>query len=370
MDPRVHLFGIRHHGPGSAASLLAALDALQPEAVLIEGPPEADDLIRYAALPGMKPPLAMLAWAIEKPACSSFYPFAAFSPEWQAMRWALAAGRPVRFIDLPVAATLAALLAAQASEEMPSEEPPPEAETAAALEEDAAGETADDAGQDGILGRGDPLDRLAAISGHEDGEALWNALVESRGAAKEVFAAIASAMTTLRAETGEDASHSPRALREARREAHMRVKIREALKEFAGPIAVVVGAWHVPALAQKVAASDDKALLKDIARTKVEVTWVPWTESRLASASGYGAGVTSPGWYGHLWSLYESETSAAVPERFSAVWLGRVATMLRAEGQGASTASVIEAARLATGLCAMRGLPMPSLAEIDRKSVV
>ena len=29
MDDRLHLFGIRHHGPGSAASLVAALDALR-----------------------------------------------------------------------------------------------------------------------------------------------------------------------------------------------------------------------------------------------------------------------------------------------------------------------------------------------------
>ena len=34
---RVEVFGIRHHGPGSARSLVAALQAYQPDAVLIEG---------------------------------------------------------------------------------------------------------------------------------------------------------------------------------------------------------------------------------------------------------------------------------------------------------------------------------------------
>ena len=58
MDERVHLSGIRHHGPGSAASLVAALDRLDPAAVLIEGPSDANDLIRFAALPGMEPPVA------------------------------------------------------------------------------------------------------------------------------------------------------------------------------------------------------------------------------------------------------------------------------------------------------------------------
>ena len=37
-----HVFGVRHHGPGSARSLRRALDALQPDVVLVEGPPDAD----------------------------------------------------------------------------------------------------------------------------------------------------------------------------------------------------------------------------------------------------------------------------------------------------------------------------------------
>ncbi len=39
----VRLFGIRHHGPGSAHSLVHAL-SYAPDAVLIEGPPDANEL--------------------------------------------------------------------------------------------------------------------------------------------------------------------------------------------------------------------------------------------------------------------------------------------------------------------------------------
>ena len=39
---RLGLFGIRHHGPGSARSLLAALHELDPAIVLIEGRIRAD----------------------------------------------------------------------------------------------------------------------------------------------------------------------------------------------------------------------------------------------------------------------------------------------------------------------------------------
>src|SRR6516225_1317128 len=104
---RLHLLGIRHHGPGSARAVLAALDAADPAVVLIEGPPDADDMIAFAASSAMMPPVALLVHVKDDPANASFFPFAVFSPEWQAMRWALAKQRPVRFIDLPMAMRLA-----------------------------------------------------------------------------------------------------------------------------------------------------------------------------------------------------------------------------------------------------------------------
>ena len=77
----VHVFGIRHHGPGSSRSLLASLEKLKPDAILIEGPPDANDLIAMAADPTLKPPVAILIFDIEKPRRAVYYPFAAFSPE-------------------------------------------------------------------------------------------------------------------------------------------------------------------------------------------------------------------------------------------------------------------------------------------------
>jgi uncharacterized protein DUF5682 len=361
MDDRVHLFGIRHHGPGSAASLVAALDALQPTAVLIEGPPEGDALIAYAAAPDMRPPVALLAYAKDDPANAVFFPFAVFSPEWQAMRWSLRQQRPVRFIDWPVAMSLACRAeekkVKEGPEQLEPEAPEPEtSESAAQPSQEAPAEPAE-------LER-DPLDRLAEVSGHADGEALWNALVESRGAAREVFVSIEEAMTALRAATDPQHRGAAAALREARREAHMRQEIRKALKEHEGPIAVVVGAWHVPALRQKIAATEDRATLKDVPKTKAEITWVPWTETRLAAASGYGAGVHSPGWYAHLWSLYEDDRARVAPEVFAATWQSKVAALLRHEGHTAATASAIEAARLAVALSALRGHATPGLEEM------
>src|SRR5262245_39655677 len=96
-EERVHLLGIRHHGPGSAALLLKALDALDPACVLVEGPPEGNELIEYIADPDLTPPVAMLFHASEETNLATFMPFAEFSPEWQAIQWAVKHQRPVRF---------------------------------------------------------------------------------------------------------------------------------------------------------------------------------------------------------------------------------------------------------------------------------
>ena len=53
----MEVFGIRHHGPGSARSLIAVLTEYQPDAVLIEGPADADPLLRWVLADGMTPPL-------------------------------------------------------------------------------------------------------------------------------------------------------------------------------------------------------------------------------------------------------------------------------------------------------------------------
>jgi hypothetical protein len=362
---RLHIFGIRHHGPGSAASLVAALDALMPARVLIEGPPEADSLIRFAASPEMVPPIALLIHGADDPSLAAFYPFAEYSPEWQAMLWAARGGRPVRFIDLPAAHKLAATEAsrtpsdadedsddAQAALPAPSpdpvEPPQPESEfTAPRIQRD-------------------PLGALAAIAGYDDGEAWWNAFIEHSAPGPQIFAAIGEAMSALRDHTPDDTAPEARRALEEHREAHMRLAIADALKETDGDVAVICGAWHVPALRRKVLRADDKATLRNLPKVKVTATWVPWTDTRLATGSGYGAGVISPGWYRHLWQSWHAHPAgdARSARHLAAHWLTRVARLLREGGRPVSTASVIEAARLAEALAALRGLSLPGLSEM------
>jgi hypothetical protein len=342
-EKRVHLLGIRHHGPGSAALLRKALDALDPACVLVEGPPEGDGLIPYVSDPDLKPPVALLLHAVEEESLASFMPFAEFSPEWQGMEWALEHERAVRFCDWPAAISLALKKAA-------TDHP-----------ETAAGGA-----------QGDALDLLASAAGYEDGETFWNGLIEQHGAdgreALAVFTSIENAMTEARAHEAPTAQSAEAARQNLQREAFMRSNLRAALQEFAGNIAVITGAWHVSGLRQATKAAEDRALVQDLPRVKIEATWVPWTDSRLSAFSGYGAGVISPGWYRHLWSLYTRQKLPSA-EEFASLWQSRTAFKLREEGYTAPTASAIEATRLALGLAAIRDLPMPGIAEMREASL-
>lgn len=328
------LLGIRHHGPGSARAVLAELERVRPDVLLVEGPPEADELVRFAADEGMQPPVALLGYAVDEPRRAAFWPFANFSPEWQAIRWALANDVPVRFCDLPVSMQLAS---ARVEDEVEGDQVAPEIEAERV--------------------RVDPLAVLAAAAGYDDAERWWEDVVEHRLDEPSVFPAIAEAMSAVRAE----APKPPERWRvtEERREAHMRKVLRATMKDGYDRIAVVCGAWHVPALAELPSAAADNRVLQGLPRRKVAMSWVPWTHGRLGWWSGYGAGIAAPGWYHHLFASAERGATDIVTS-----WLVDAANVLRAGDIPVSSAHVIEGVRLAEALAALRGRPLAGLAEV------
>jgi hypothetical protein len=360
------LLGVRHHGPGSARAVRAALETARPRAVLIEGPPEADALIPLAADAGMRPPVALLAHAVDEPGRFAFWPLAEFSPEWVAIRWALEHDVPARFIDLPATHTLAwdraqdpassdggSGVAARPAPESGTPGNPPVPPGDAPGQPGAPGQGPGVSPGPGEAVRVDPLAVLAETAGYDDPERWWEDVVEHRGAGRgdalAPFAVLEEAMTALR-ETYGTGGHE----RDLVREAYMRLQVRAAQREFDGEVAVVCGAWHVPALRARASVAADRALLKGLPKVKTDMTWVPWTHRRLSRAGGYGAGIDSPGWYGHLFG---------VPDRPVERWLTKVAWLLREEGRIVSSAHVIEAVRLAGTLAALRGRPLPGLSE-------
>jgi hypothetical protein len=346
---RVSVLGVRHHGPGSARSVLEALDELDPEVVLVEGPPELDPVLAFVADPGLVPPVAGLVYAVAEPWRALFYPMAAFSPEWVALRWAAEHGRQARFIDLPAAHQLA-------------DEPEDDDGAESGSSDAAVDEGADRPSLGRRAHRPDAIARLAMAAGYDDPERWWEDAVEHRsGSALSRFDAIRAAMAAVRS-AGESEWDLDR--ENERREAAMRREIRSELKAVDGRIAVVCGAFHASAIHPDGfgPVGHDQRLLAGLPKVKVTATWAPWTAGRLASASGYGAGVTSPGWYQHL--FVEGGRIGATGDDVTAGWLVRVAQALRDEGLDASPASTVEATRLAHALSSVRGRPSVGLTEL------
>lgn len=321
----IHLLGIRHHGVGSAHNVLARLHQLRPDIILIEGAPELDAVISWVGHEELVPPVAVLGYNVDNPHQATFYPFASFSPEWQAMCYAREQKIPVRMIDAPLFS-----LATLESEDLQS---PMER---------------------------DPLSYLAELDGFSTTESgtWWDYRFEQQYEElnpEAYFEAVLLVMDSLRE------AQLPSALERENvyREAFMRQHIRKAHKEMYHTIAIVCGAWHAPALKNALLTEkEDNKILKTLPKSKVKtgVTWIPWANTRLAMQSGYGAGIYSPGWSEYRWDY---------PEDKGQRWLSQVAHCFRQKGIDVSSAHVLEAYRLSEVLCALRQKAYPTLKELN-----
>ncbi|MBX7240876.1 MAG: hypothetical protein K1X92_03945 [Bacteroidia bacterium] len=325
---KIHYLGIRHHGPGSSRNLVEALKKIKPDAVLLEMPSDIRDALEIVQHKKMKPPVALLIYNPDQPAAASYYPFAEFSPEWQAVSYCLKNNIHLRCFDLPKENWLA--LTHSPRKEDDSEEESP----------------------DDIAIRHDPLGYIGRLAGYADGERWWEEVIEKQGGQEPAFQAIMELMTALRSELNFKESYETEL-----REAKMRTTIRETIGDNYQNIAIVCGAWHTPALPSYTeTAKEDEKLLKKLKKVPVNYTWIPWTYERLSTSSGYGAGVVSPAWYDMLFKNKR--------EKVLNLWMTRAAGLLRQEQMDASSAHIIEAVRLANTLAIIREQAIPGLQDM------
>jgi hypothetical protein len=359
--PDLRLFGIRHHGPGSAASLVAALDAFRPDIILLECPADAEAALATATNPELLPPVALLVYNPKQQGQASFLPFAGFSPEWQAIHWAAKNGAHVRCMDLPMS-----LRFAFGNEElgMKNEElAVPEAEPTD-LENQPS--EADDPNSSFFIPNSslseapsvasDPVAYIARLAGYTDSEQWWETHLEHAPGNADTFAVVLDLMTALREEL-----KRPETEETLLREAFMRETLRATLAQGYPRVAVVCGAWHAPVLKAELLKKEDKARLKGLKKVPTETTWIPWTYERLSFSSGYGAGVLSPAWYELLFTQPRAEVLTH--------WMVRATRLLRGQDVDASSAHAIEGVRLAAALAAVRGLALPGIDELREAAV-
>lgn len=334
MGAGIHFFGIRHLSPAGAYYLRQYLEEKKPRLVLVEGPSDLEDQIENMTRSMTKPPIAILAYTSEAPVRTVLYPFAEYSPEYQALLWCHEHQVACRFMDLPSESILAI--------------PDPK-------------EQEEEAGEEGRQSVYKGLDQAAGEDGYDT---FWERVMEHADSAKGYQQGANTFGAKLRELTeGKESDWTQILLRES----CMRRQIRLAVQEGFLPeeIVVVTGAYHVEGLRswQEEAMSEEE--YASLPRVETNHTLMPYSYYRLSTRAGYGAGNKAPAYYALLWeSLLQKE-----PLRASYSYLSRIAGYQRENGMPVSSAQTIEAVRLAVSLAALRGSQVPSLRDLRDAAV-
>ena len=327
-----HVFGIRHLSPAGAYYVRRFLDEVSPELLLIEGPSDFTELIEDLGDPKVKPPVAVMAYTEELPIRTILYPFAVYSPEYQAICWAREHGCECRFCDLPSQVFLGIEEQKRARKcQKPMQEESPAAYV---------------------------YRRLGECSGDGDQETFWERTLEhaldekgyERGAAE-----FGRSLRELSMGYEEDDAEN------LVREAYMRRVIAQAGKEGFSPdkIAVVTGAFHVEGLLLGGKPMTEKEL-KKLPSLEVNKTLMPYSYFRLSERAGYGAGNRAPAYYELLWDGLCRE----MPDYTGRRYLAALAAYQREHGNMVSSAEIIEAVRLAGSLAELHGAHLPALRDL------
>ncbi len=310
------LFGVRHHSPACAIALPPLLDKLKPTAVAIELPADLGHWMEWLGHPEAEAPLAVAAVSRTGDDLG-FYPFADFSPELVAIRWAREHDVPVRAIDLPAARR---------------------------------------AGRDR---GGEPLGIEERLPGADDDS--WEHVVEAPATTQDPERVRRAALLygwALRLDAVRGSGVSGLDLA---REAFMRDALAKLQKAKGKPrVAAIIGSFHAAALvpeptlwsAPAATASETAELVSSL---------IPYAFELLDARSGYPAGIRDPAWQQRLWQTQRDRGEVAL---LVSQCLVEITRLVRAKGLPASVPDARAAAELAISLAALRGLAAPGRREL------
>ncbi|MFE3760489.1 DUF5682 family protein [Streptomyces sp. NPDC059104] len=350
-----YLLGVRHHSPALAAVVPALLEEAAAEVVCVELPAEFQPWLAHLADPETVAPVALAGLGRE--GRLAFYPFADFSPELAALRWARSRGVEVVCCDLPLADR-------GWSADPAAADPAPTGPAHAGAADGTADGTADTAGPGPGAAPARFADGLVAAGSGREGDDLWDRAVEvlapgcTPEAVRRAALGVGWALRT-------DARAVPPV--DLAREAHMR-RVIAAAATGGRRVAAVIGAFHAPALTACRSTADavagavaDAGAGEQGAPQEVVTSFVAYSHDLLDSRSGYPAGIRDP-----LWQQAVLEAGGD-PERLreaASVAVTGVCRELRRAGHTAGTGEAAETLRLACDLSVLRGLPAPGRGEI------
>lgn len=322
-------FGVRHLSPAAAFNLRKALDEAKPDLVLVEGPSDLNDQMKWLYSPKTKYPAAILAYTKVTPVKTVLWPFAIYSPEIQAIKWAYEHNVECRFMDLPSSVFLAFQNDVKVEEE---DEEPIKTESV--------------------------YEKIETITG-EDHDTFWERLFEQA----DDYQMASNLFGKELRESSNDIKRNE--AENIIREAYMKKIICDAKKEGfkENKIFCVCGAYHVEGLKENNPMTDEEE--KSLPSAEVASTLMPYSYYRLSSRSGYGAGNKAPAYFEMLWDAFNKNGLDEV----AYIYLTKLADSHRKAGNTVSSAEVIEAVRLAKVLGNMRGSKFPTLADLKDAAI-
>lgn len=299
-----HVFGIRHLSPAGAYYVREYLDRAEPELVLIEGPEDFSELIEDLGSDEVKPPVAVMAYTKELPIRTVLYPFALYSPEYQAILWAREHGCACRFCDLPSEVFLGLEQKRRERWQREQAEGRDAEESQKAEGQEAEGRDAEESqGRDAESPTSYVYRRLDELSEDGDNETFWERTMEHAGDEEGYRRGAAEFGRSLRElSLGDEEDAGDEEAENLIREACMRRAVSQAIKEGISPerIVVITGAFHGEGLAGDKKPMTEKEY-KKLPRLEAKKTLMPYSYFRLSERSGYGAGNHAPAYYELLW---------------------------------------------------------------------
>jgi len=313
-------FGIRHFSPAGAYFVRKFLNENRPDVVLIEGPADFDFLIDDIVSKNLLPPFAIMAYTKEVPIETVLYPFAVYSPEYQAILWARENNKECHFFDLESNIMLG--LESKNEDEIISDAP----------DKIHDKEKTSDFDMESFWER--VLEQSEDMNAYKSGSALFG---ESLRNEDEV------------------------SLRDIIRESFMKRKIKEIIDSGidSEKIVAITGAFHTSAIQSLDGAMTDKEY-DSLKKKDSNITLMPYSYYRLSKRTGYGAGNTAPAYYELLWQGFIKNDKTYHERKY----LSLLAKYMRDHGGIVSSAQVIEATMLSRSIANLRGGSIPTLVDL------
>ncbi|MEI0698153.1 DUF5682 family protein [Brachyspira intermedia] len=367
----VIFFPIRHHSPACSYHLKKVFESFKPDAVLIEGPSDCNDLMKYMVEEDTKAPFCIYSSYVdgdnEKYRC--YYPFLDYSPEFTAIRESLKNNIHCSFIDMNYAFMI--------ENSKDNSKPEKESDNNSKEENNENSETEEinnDTKRKKLISIYDNDDNkfnvnaytveLTKKAGLRTFAELWERDFEINGILKDSKDFIKSVYALgyyMRLIEDED-------FETKNREYVMALNVKEALEKY-NRVLVVTGSFHTKGIIDKLKEDekDNKKLNKEYKNLKKYIIsntanyLIPYSFEDADARKGYRAGIEFPAFYNLVYKELENYSSKNNTDDIGNMYLNVVmsfiikASNIDRHNHNVSIPDCINAYYMAVNLAKLRG---------------